>query len=132
MNAVGARKLDIEQFEAGNVDAEEFDHEAHVYMGWLYMKRFDPPVAIARFDAALRRLTDKLGVPQKYHATITWLFLLLISERLRPGERWPEFRNRNRDLVENSMTTLKRYYSEALLFSDRARGGFVLPDRLAS
>ena len=124
--------LTIVDFEAGNIDAERFDHEAHVYMAWLYLEEFELADAISRFDAALKRLTRQLGVPQKYHATITWLFLLLINERRQSGEDWPAFRKRNADLVENSRSTLQRYYSESLLFSDNARQHFMLPDRLAS
>ena len=131
MNAATRATLDIERFEAGHVDAESFDHEAHVYVAWLFLRHFDPAEAIGRFDGALRRLTVKLGVPEKYHATITWLFLLLINERSRQGEDWSAFRTRNRDLVEGSGGTLSRYYSDTVLFSDAARERFVLPDRIA-
>lgn len=129
MNALP--RLSIEQFEAGDVDAGQFDHEAHVYVGWLYVQAFDFAEAVARFDGALRRLTKRLGVPGKYHATITWLFLVLINERALPGETWEEFRSRNETLIRDSKTTLHRYYSDTLLFSDAARRHFVLPDRLA-
>ena len=131
MSAILESKLTIENFERGEVDAERFDHEAHVYMAWLYLREFDLAGAISRFDAALRRLTAKLGVPGKYHATITWLFLLLINERAGRNQSWAAFRSRNPDLISDSKTALQRYYSDALLFSDAAREHFVLPDRLA-
>ena len=131
MSAAPGQRLSIEQFEAGDVDADEFDHEAHVYMGWLYVRAFDLADAVARFDSALRRLTARLGVPGKYHATITWLFLVLINERAVSNETWDDFRSRNKDLIRDSKTTLQRYYSDALLFSDAAREHFVLPDKLA-
>ena len=131
MSALPEPRLSIELFEAGEVDPEHFDHEAHVYMGWLYVRAFDLADAVARFDAALRRLTVRLGVPGKYQATITWLFLVLINERSRPNESWNEFCSRNEALIRDSKTTLQRYYSDELLFSDTARQHFVLPDRLA-
>lgn len=131
MSAVLEPRLTIEQFEAGDIDAERFDHEAHVYMAWLYVRAFDLADAVSRFDGALRRLTARLGVPGKYHATITWLFLLLINERASKSESWGDFQSRNLDLVRDSKTTLERHYSEALLFSDAAREHFVLPDRIA-
>lgn len=131
MSAVLEPRLTIEQFEAGDIDAERFDHEAHVYMAWLYVRAFDFADAVSRFDGALRRLTARLGVPGKYHATITWLFLLLINERASKSESWGDFQSRNLDLVRDSKTTLERHYSEALLFSDAAREHFVLPDRIA-
>jgi len=90
----------IEAFEAGDVDPARFDHEAHIYVGWLYLAGHDRDTALSRFDAALRRLTTKIGATKKYNAMITWLFLLLIDERIREGEDWPTFRVRNIDLFE--------------------------------
>jgi len=90
----------VDAFEAGNVDAARFDHEAHIYVGWLYLRTYESDQAISLFDAALRRLTKKIGAEKKYNAMITWLFLLLINERMREGEDWPTFRIRNSDLFE--------------------------------
>jgi hypothetical protein len=90
----------IERFEAAQVDAARFDHEAHVYMGWMYLRAYPRDEAIARFDAALRRLTEKIGATRKYNAMITWLFLLLIAERSRDDEDWLAFRRRNADIFD--------------------------------
>ena len=90
----------IEKFEAGDIDPARFDHEAHIYVGWLYMTTYDRADAIARFDAALRRLTAKVNAADKYNAMITWLFLLLIAARATEGENWSTFRARNKDLFE--------------------------------
>lgn len=132
MSTIEQPDLTIEQFESGSIDSDMFGHEAHVYIGWLYVQQYELADAIARFDVALRHLTRKLGVPGKYHATITWIFLLLIAERLCDGEDWQTFRTRNRDLIDESRNTLGRYYSEELLFSEAARRQFVLPDQLQS
>ena len=130
MTAVLKQEPTIEQFESGHIEADLFDHEAQVYVAWLFVTSFELADAIARFDSALRRLTARLGVPEKYHATITWFFLLLIAERSRENESWQAFELRNPDLIRDSKATLNRYYSEARLFSDLARKQFVLPDRL--
>lgn len=132
MNARLKDELSIERFESGQIDADNFDHEAHVYVGWLYVRKFELADAIRRFTAALRRLTTALGVPDKYHATVTWLFLMLIAERAVDDDTWPSFIARNPDLIHHSKAMLARYYSESLLSSRRARQHFVLPDRLAS
>mgnify|MGYP000057739626 FL=1 len=95
-----AAALTIDRFESGAIDPAVFDHEAHIYVAWLYVQRFGADAAIGRFDAALRSLTSKLGVPQKYDAIVTWLFLKLIAARARSDEDWPAFRARNADLVD--------------------------------
>ena len=46
--------LTIERFDASAIDPACFDHEAHVYVGWLYIMTYPHDDAIARFDAALR------------------------------------------------------------------------------
>ena len=96
MNAVLKPDFSIDAFELGEIDPDAFDHQAHVYVAWLYLERFPLPVALEKFDAALRRLTVKLGIPGKYHATITWFYLLLIGERRadEPGADWFRFRRR--------------------------------------
>lgn len=123
--------MTIDDFESGSIDPDRFDHEAHVYMGWLYVREFGAAVAIVRFDAALKRLVALLGAEGKYHATMTWFFLLLIAERHRDDENWLQFKQRNYDLVGGSKRILSRYYSDEFLFSTNARERFVLPDRLA-
>ena len=101
MNTSIEDEFSIERFETSNVDPACFDHEAHIYVGWLYVKAFPRNEAISRFDAALKRLTAKVGAQKKYNAMITWLFLLLIDERAQEGEDWPAFRKRNVDIFEN-------------------------------
>ena len=131
MNAVTKPELTIENFEASDIDPERFDHEAHVYVAWLYLRKYTLTDAIAKFDAGLRRLVIKFGAEGKYHATLTWFFLLLVAERFESDEPWQVFKHRNTDLINDSKQILSRYYSEEYLFSDRARERFMLPNNLA-
>jgi len=133
MNAAAKLAITVDAFENGAVDPDTFDHEAHVYVAWLYLERFPLLEAIANFDAALRRLTASLGIPGKYHATITWFFMLLIAERrdATPDSDWHRFRRDNDDLVSDGKI-LQRFYDSGTLASDRARQSFVLPDKLAA
>ena len=101
MNRSLESRYSIERFEAANIDPARFDHEAHIYVGWLYVNAYPRSEAISRFDAALKRLTVKIGEAKKYNAMITWLFLLLIDARAQESETWLAFRNRNADLLED-------------------------------
>jgi hypothetical protein len=131
MNAAVRPTLTLEAFEAAAIDPAAFDHEGHVYVGWLYLERLPLLEALQRYSGALRRLTERLGVPDKYHETITWFYLVLIAERrdATRGHGWFAFRSENDDLF-HARAMLARYYSEELLMSNRARQTFVLPDRL--
>ena len=134
MNAVAEPLVSIAAMESGEIDPTTFDHEAHVYLGWQYVREYPLTDAISRFTDALRRLTEQLGVPDKYHDTISWFYLLLIAERRDQAEddSWLAFRRDNSDLFSRENNILDRYYSKELLWSDRARQSFVLPDRQAA
>ena len=130
MNAVVIPEFTIEKFEASDIDPDRFDHEAHVYVAWLYVHEYELSDAIGRFNAGLRRLVSKFGAADKYHATLTWFFTLLIAERIEMNEPWVVFKLRNADLLDRSKEVLSNYYSDGHLFSRRARERFVLPDNI--
>ena len=134
MSAAPIPQFSVESFEAGEIDADAFDHDAHIYVAWLYLERHDLFAAVQHFTAALKRLTTQLGIPGKYHETITWFFMFLIDERRKasPDCDWYSFRRNNEDLfAKGEDGILNRYYTRATLGSDRARRSFLLPDRHA-
>ena len=123
--------VDLAAFEAAAVDPDAFDHAAHVYVAWLYLRRMSLHDAIGRYTRALRQLTDRLGVRDKYHETITWFFLITVAERMAADDApdWPAFAARHPDLVAGGMPFVARRYSRERLGSSLARRQFVLPDR---
>lgn len=130
MSAVTAvdRPIDVAAFEAGSFDPSTFDHAAHVRVAWCYLQQCELGEAIRRFTRAVRALTVRLGVPGKYHETITWFFIIAIAERCaqQPYADWDAFRRRNPDLFSGAV--IRRYYSEERLQSTLARRQFLLPD----
>lgn len=126
-----ARVADIvEAFEKATLDPAGFDHEAHILVAWHYLQELSLLDAIKRFTSAIKQLTRALGVPSKYHETITWFYLIKIAERCKaaPGADWPAFRAANADLFAWRPSLVEKHYSKALLASETARRMFVLPD----
>jgi hypothetical protein len=125
--------IDIAAFEAGDINPEEFSHEAHLFVAWSYLKCDDLQTGTLRFTAALRRLVTKLGVPGKYHETVTSFFMIVIAERIQSDSRsdWKEFKAQNPDLFTGAKTFLSSYYTKERLDSALARKQFLLPDRIA-
>jgi hypothetical protein len=121
----------IRAFEASRVDPDVFDHAAHVRLAWLYLRHCDVPETLQRYSAGLQRLTAKLGVPDKYHATVTGFLLLEIAERrsVRPDADWQGFVESNPDLFTDVRRLLLERYDETRLDSPLARRQFLLPDR---
>ena len=124
----------VAEFEACTFDVAAFDHRAHVFVAWQYLLDCQLATAIQRYARVLRRLTASLGVPEKYHETITWFFLIEIAGRLDQQGRsdWETFERRNPDLVQDARGVLTRRYSPERLASDAARRCFLLPDRSAN
>jgi hypothetical protein len=131
MSAAAVADGRIEQivaaFEDATIDAAEFDHEAHLLVAWQYLQDHTLLESITRYSGALKRLTRKHGVPNKYHETITWFYLIKIAER-KAATDWAAFKTANPDLFERNPSIIQQYYSESLLSSECARQAFVLPD----
>lgn len=123
----------IALFEAGAAPPEGFHHAHHVRVAWWYLRQSDLPSGLIRFSGGLRRFAAANGKPDLFHETITTAFVLLIQERLCDGARdldWDAFAAANPDLLAWRPSILDRYYRPETLASERARRGFVMPDRV--
>lgn len=109
-----------------------FTHAAHVRTAWVLLGR----QGLGRGGQAMVDLIDGMarsaGAPDKFHATITWGFVLLVHERMADGHgSWDAFISANPDLLEWPNRALHSRWSPDLLATSRARARFVLPDRAA-
>lgn len=120
----------LEQFVDTTLPADQFHHQQHVQVAWLFVRRYGMPAALGEFTAAIKRFADAKGATGLYHETITWAFLLLIAERQArtSADTWETFANANADLLTWKPSILNQYYSKELLASDLARRTFVMPD----
>lgn len=122
----------FEQFENGTLSATLFDHEAHVKMGWIYLKKYGLLETLQNFSTALKNFAKVNNAAGLYHETITFAFLILINERIKQAEsnqNWDEFRENNPDLFDWKNNILKKYYQEKTLKSVFAKKNFVFPDK---
>lgn len=137
-------------FEQCAFTRPEWTHEAHVRMAWLYLWRRPFTEALDSIRRGIRRLNERIGQPPAthrapnrrrctaarfqsgdpngYHETITVALPRIIGDRIRRGEDYPAFRDRNQDLFDRKLPVLFRYYSPALLWSPEARRRFEEPD----
>lgn len=122
----------VEAFETLSLPPSAFRHTDHVRLAWIYLGRMNLPTAMQRFAERLQAFAGHIGKPGLYHETVTYAFLMVINERMADGpagEGWAAFRDRNPDLFAGLQSALGRWYSEERLASERARAGFVMPDR---
>jgi hypothetical protein len=121
----------LQRFLSTELPADQFHHAQHVRVAWMFVRRHGMPAALAEFTIAIKRFAEAKGAHGLYHETITWAFLLIISERLarNPADTWEAFAEANADLLAWKPSILERYYSKELLASELARKAFVMPDR---
>jgi len=117
-------------FERGDVPPAEFSHQSHVRLAWVYLLEspsFD--AALARIREGIKRFAAAAGASQKYHETITVLWMQLLDDaRGRAGDcTFVELLERCPELADKDLPL--RYYSRERLFSDEARERWVPPLR---
>lgn len=123
----------FDAFISTALPADQFHHEQHVRVAWLFVCRHGMPAAIGEFSEAIKRFAIAKGAHGLYHETITWAFLLIIGERQarQAAATWLEFSTANQDLLSWKPSILERYYSKDFLMSDLARRAFVMPDKVS-
>lgn len=109
-----------------------FDHRGHVRAAWLLLRRYPVDEAVQRTCDGIARLAAHLGVPGKYHRTLSEAMVRLTAYggASAPGLSWDDFVQRNRLLMEDARGLLARHYSQERLNTPDARESFVSPDRL--
>lgn len=119
----------LDRFVDTTLPSDEFHHEQHVHVAWMFIRRYGMPAALGEFTTAIKRFAAAKGANGLYHETITWAFLLLIAERQArtPAQTWEAFAAANPDLLCRKPSVLERYYSSEVLKSDLARQVFVMP-----
>ena len=122
----------LDKFVDTTLPSDQFHHQQHVNVAWLFVRKYGMPAALSEFTTAIKRFAAAKGANGLYHETITWAFLLLIADRQarHPAQTWPQFAADNADLLVWKPSILNRYYSNELLASDLARRSFLMPDRL--
>jgi hypothetical protein len=123
----------VRAFEAATVDPAAFHHREHLYVAWRYLGELPLEEALARYVRHLRSLAQALGVPQKFHATMTWAYVVLVNEAMQDpalaGASFEALLERYPALLDHRGGMLYDHYDGAELESDAARARFVLPRR---
>jgi N-formylglutamate deformylase len=120
----------VQRFEAAEVDAATFDHRAHLEVAWHYLSSLTLEDALARYVCHLQALVAKLGVAQKFHRTLTWFWMTMLDQAMQQsvGLAFDALLLQHPHLLDRDLPL--RWYSSAQLSSQRARQGFVLPERM--
>ena len=120
----------VAAFESTELPGDQFSHTEHVRVAWCYLQRSSLPDALMRFSTGLQRFATAKGASGKYHETVTVAWMLIVADRLSNARElaWEAFAAANPDLFSHP-SPVDLLYRPDTLASDRARYGFVMPDR---
>lgn len=119
-----------DDFEAGRLTPDDFDHRSHVRMAYVYLAENDTETAVGLARTGLLGFLKHHGIDQsKYHETMTRAWVLAVRHFMEIGAgagSADEFIEANPILLDSKI--MLSHYSADLLFSSRARAEFVEPD----
>jgi hypothetical protein len=122
----------VEAFETGTVPESEWRHAEHLAVALFYLSNDDFETSLAKMRAGLFNLLRSFGVDltkeMPYHETLTvfWMRAVEDFKKSKNGRPLPEICN---ELTANFDKDYPlRFYSRELLFSEKARAGFVEAD----
>lgn len=123
----------VTAFERGELILPALDHQGHVYLAWCYLHTLPLLVAVAWLPRAIRRFASDRGASDKYNATLTLGYLLLIHERIQaePDLDWEQFQRTNADLFSWPDGPLNELYTPEALHGPEAKRELVPPDRFS-
>lgn len=121
----------VRAFEHASLDGARFHHREHLYVAYRYLRTYTLEDAIARYVSHLRALVSALGAADKFHATVTWGYMLLVRDALEasPELEFDALLTAHPELLAPPALALRAFYDESVLRSERARRTFVLPRR---
>lgn len=112
---------------------EQWTHEAHLRIAWMFVRDQPLDEAHITFRVALVKLNDSHRVPESptrgYHETLTraWLAVVGAASRGDPAPDSRAFLARHPEFLDK--TYLGRHYTPERMMSIEARARFVEPDR---
>ncbi|AOE49679.1 N-formylglutamate deformylase [Kangiella sediminilitoris] len=120
----------IDKFQKQQLQANEFNHLAHLKVAWHYICSYQLNLAKEKFHRDLVQLTKALGAEDKYHRSLTDFFLdyLLHVKWYLHTESWAEVESACPLLISDAKTLVGYYYSDEVIQSTTAKESFIEAD----
>jgi hypothetical protein len=122
----------LEAFECCTLTREQWTHDAHVRVAWLYLGLLPYEYAVQAIRSGIQRLNERvLKKDMAYHETITVAYARLIASvrnGLPASHGLDSVKQVAPALFDRELSALLKHYSRERLFSAEARACWVNPD----
>jgi hypothetical protein len=122
----------VESFENGTISEKDWRHAEHLVTALYYLSNDDFDTALAKMRGGIFNLLKSFGVDltkeMPYHETLTVFWMRTVDDfrKSKPEASMPEICNELSNNFDKDYPL--RFYSRALLFSEKARAEFVEAD----
>lgn len=126
--AVDVQEL-VSHLESLSLSNEEFRHRQHLEMAFWYLHSKGLEDGSRAILNAIEALAKHVGHTEKFHRTITLCWIRLVAAGMaaeRSCDTPDALIAKHPRLLDKQLPL--RFYSKDLLYSDRARTGWVAPD----
>lgn len=123
----------LAEFEACRWPLDQWHHQQHIKLAYLYLRRYPLAEAVERIRSAIKAHNAAHQVPESptsgYHETMTQAWLRLVYLTLceyGPAETADSFYEQHPELSQKKV--LRLFYSRERFMSPQAKVEFVEPD----
>jgi hypothetical protein len=123
----------LKQFESAAWPLQDWHHQQHIKIAYLYLRRYPFDAAIAKMCSGVKKYNAAHNVPEGldrgYHETMTQAWMRLVYFTLceyGPAENADAFYELNPQLSQKK--TLRFFYTKGTCMSPNAKAEFVPPD----
>lgn len=119
-----------QQFATGTFPARLFSHEAHLRLAWIHLRRYGLEKALFNMRHQIRQFAIQVGVPDKYHETITSAAVYAVHHFMQKSAQsdFPAFIEANSALQHDFKSLINSHYSSDIFKNEAARRTFIQPD----
>ncbi|WP_422349344.1 hypothetical protein [Flagellimonas sp.] len=114
------------------VPPSQFNHEAHLRLAWIHIKKYGLETAIGNVCAQLGTYVQHLGATDKYNVTLTVASVKMVSHFMGTSnsDNFPDFMLEFPQLKNGFKELLGAHYSMDIFNSKEAKKKYVEPDLL--
>jgi hypothetical protein len=121
----------VNDFETCRTSKDEFHHAQHLVVAITYLESLSEEAAVKKMRNALLRFLEHHAVgKQKYNETLTAFWLEMVSLELKKLPASATLVHKCNSVIAalNNPKLASEYYSDEVLWSEKARKAFVSPD----
>ena len=120
----------VRGFETCTTRESDFPHRSHLVVATWYLNNSSASEALPKMRAAILNFLDHYNIEGKYNETITLFWIRIVEQFLAKLPAPSSLLERTNAVVESlhDSRLMFEYYSEELLWSERAMKEWVEPD----